>query len=207
MRLTVRLFFAALLALPASQVAAQAPADPRVTRADLSRIEGKPNAPTWILVISDFQCPYCKEFHDVTAAQLRKEFVATGQARLAYINFPLRIHPNAMPAAEAAMCAGAQDRFWPAHDRIFAAQPEWAAATDPLPIFGRIARELKLDVPAWNACMSGHVMRPMIQADQQRGSAVGVKSTPSFLVGSVKIDGNAPIAAFRSAMKQARGGS
>lgn len=205
MRLVVRSLLALLLLAPWQRSVAQAPADPRVTRADLARIDGKPTAPTWILVISDFQCPYCKEFHDVTAAQLRKEFVATGQARLAYINFPLRIHPNAMPAAEAAMCAGAQDRFWPAHDRIFAAQGEWAAVADPLPIFGRIARELKLDLPAWNACMSGHVMRAMIQADYQRGAAAGVKSTPSFLVGSVLIDGNAPIEAFRSAMKQARG--
>ncbi len=64
-------------------------------------------------MISDFQCPYCKEFHDKTAAQVRKEFVQTGLARMAYIHFPLRIHPNAVPSAEASMCAGAQGKFWP----------------------------------------------------------------------------------------------
>ncbi len=177
--------------------------DPRVAKADMARIDGKPTAGVWILMISDFQCPYCKEFHDVTAAKLRKEFVDKGQARLAYLNFPLRIHPNAIPAAEAAMCGGAQDKFWPMHDLVFASQKEWAATTNPLPIFGRLAKEAGLDTAAWNSCMKDHVMLPMIQADYQRGASAGVKSTPTFLVGDVKLEGNAPIEAFRQAMKQA----
>lgn len=213
MRLAILALLFAFGCTPAeARTAADAPTDQpapdtRVSRADLARIEGKPSAGVWILIISDFQCPYCKEFHDVTAPQLRKEFVNTGKARLAYINFPLRIHPNAIPSAEAAMCAGAQDRFWPMHDRLFATQAEWSAVKDPQAIYSRLARDLKLDLAAFSACLRDDVMVPMIQADYQRGAGAGVKSTPSFLVGNVKIDGNAPIDAFRTAMKQALAGT
>jgi protein-disulfide isomerase len=187
--------------------AAQGEADPRVARADLARISGKPDAKVWILVVSDFQCPYCKEYHDKTAKQLHKEFVEPGIARIAYINYPLRIHPNAMPAAEAAMCAGAQDKFWPFHDQLFATVDRWGPVNDPALALLGIAIDLKLDVEAYKQCMSDDVMLPMIQADYQRGTQAGATSTPTFLIGKVMIPGNAPIDVFRTAIKETLAGT
>jgi protein-disulfide isomerase len=210
--MTVRLAFLALTALVASGSADPASArraqgDPRVVRADLARIAGSPTAKVWILVVSDFQCPYCKAFHDSTSRLLHKEFVATGKARLAYINYPLRQHANAVPAAEAAMCAGAQDRFWPFHDRLFAAIDSWGTATAPLPLFEQIATSLRLDLPAWRKCMSDHVMQPMIRSDHQRGLQAGARSTPTFIIGSAVIAGNAPVAVIRKAVNDALAGA
>lgn len=196
--------------LPAAQQGrAPAPSAPdaRVTRADLARIAGAPDAKLWILVVSDFQCPYCKDFHDKTFPAVQKEFVASGVARMAYINYPLNIHPNAVPAAEAAMCAGAQDRFWPFHDRLFGTQATWAAQPNPRPFYDGLAAELKLDVGAWKACMDAHVMRGMIDADYQRGSQAGVRSTPTFIIGRTVIPGNAPIESIRQAVKENLGGA
>ena len=186
---------------PPPESPAQA-ADPRVTRADLSRISGNPAARVWILVVSDFQCPYCKEYHDQTASLVQKEFVETGKVRLAYINFPLRQHQNAVPAAEAAMCAGAQDRFWPFHDRLFATVDQWGTSSAPGPVFESIVTGLKLDLPLFRRCMSDHIMQPMIQADYQRGVQAGVNSTPTFLIGSQRLAGNAPIAQIRAAVNE-----
>lgn len=195
----------ALLLLVSAPLTAQGKAiDPRVTRADLARIEGKPTAKHWILIVSDFQCPYCKEFHEKTAAQVRKEFVQTGIARMAYIHFPLRIHPNAVPAAEASMCAAAQGKFWPFHDRLFATQQRWAAEAAPDATYRTFARELGLALPEFEQCMRDDVMLPMIQADYQRGVQVGVNSTPTILVDNIRLDGNAPIASIRRAMQQVR---
>lgn len=189
-----------------SQSRAVAAPDERVTRADLARIDGRPNARLWILVVSDFQCPYCKEYHDKTSKLVHQEFVESGIARMAYINFPLRIHANALPAAEAAMCAGAQDRFWPYHDRLFATVDKWARVDNTAPIFEGLAAELKLNAETFRQCVADHVMRPMIQADYQRGVQAGVNSTPTFLIGRTVIPGNAPIDAIRKAVKENLGG-
>ncbi len=196
-----------LLALAVAPVVGAAqggspPADPRVARADVARIEGRPTAKHWILIVSDFQCPYCKDFHDKTAALVRKEFVATGQARLAYVHFPLRIHPNAVPAAEASMCAAAQGKFWPYHDRLFATQQQWAAMTSTTSHFTSLAKATGLSLPEFEQCVGDDVMLPMIQADYQRGVNIGVGSTPTILVGDIKLDGNAPIESIRTAMRQ-----
>src|SRR5438270_1961275 len=88
---------------------AKAPPDSNITRADLARIQGSPNAPLWVIEVSDFQCPYCKQWHDQTYTAFVAQYVKTGKVRLAYVNFPLGIHVHAFPAAEAAMCAAAQN--------------------------------------------------------------------------------------------------
>lgn len=192
-----------LLLFPVLATAQAKPVDPRVSRADLARIEGQATAKHWILIVSDFQCPYCKEFHDKTAALVRKEFVQPGTARLAYIHFPLRIHPNAVPAAEASMCAGAQGKFWPFHDKLFATQQRWAGDAAPDAFYKTVAKELGLAMPEFEQCLRDDVMLPMISADYQRGVQVGVNSTPTILVDNIRLDGNAPIESIRRAMKPA----
>jgi protein-disulfide isomerase len=190
-----------------TQAAATQGTDPRVARADLARIAGAPGAALWLLVVSDFQCPYCREYHQTTAKQVQQEFVETGKVRMAYINFPLRQHANALPAAEAAMCAGAQDRFWPYHDRLFETVDTWGPSASPLSAFEGIATDLQLDTTAFRQCMADHVMQPMIQADYERGVQSGTNSTPTFLIGSRRLTGNAPIAALRSAINEQLQGS
>src|SRR3990172_8497028 len=86
--------------------------------ADRGRILGAETAPIWLLVVSDFQCPWCKQWHDATFPAIRKQYVEAGRIRVAYLNFPIRSHANALPAAIAALAASAQGKFWPAHDRL-----------------------------------------------------------------------------------------
>ena len=58
--------------------AAAAPADSDGVKADLARIQGSPTAPVWVIEVSDFQCPFCRQWHDETYQKLRDEFVHTG---------------------------------------------------------------------------------------------------------------------------------
>src|SRR5665213_2320624 len=101
---------------------AQAAHDSTNDRADAGRILGSPNAKVWVVMASDFQCPYCKAWHDASFQKLVKDYVNTGRVRLAFLNMPLSIHPNALPAAEAAMCASVQNKFWPMQEALFATQ-------------------------------------------------------------------------------------
>ena len=60
--------------------------DPMVAHADSARIRGSSLAKVWLIVASDFQCPYCKMWHDSSDATIRRDYVDNGKVRLAYIN-------------------------------------------------------------------------------------------------------------------------
>ena len=164
--------------------------DSRVAVADTARIMGDPSAKVWLVMASDFQCPACKLWHDKYGPEIIRDYVATGKVRFAYTNYPIdQLHPNARAAAEAAMCAAAQGKFWEIHDRLFAAQDEWASLPDPVAAFARLAAESGVDMPAWNQCVADHVMLPMIDGDQARGRSNGVDQTPYFVIGDRKVGG------------------
>jgi protein-disulfide isomerase len=181
---------------PAASAEAQSE-DPRIAKADSARILGDAGATTWLVVISDFQCPYCKQWHDSSGEALRTEYVNTGKVRLAYINFPLGQHQQAVPTAEAAMCAGVQGRFWPYHDALFATQQRWAAMPDATTLLDSLARALSLDVAAHKQCRESHVLLPLIEADRQRATATGARSTPTLIVGGRIVEGAVPMLALR----------
>jgi protein-disulfide isomerase len=152
-------------------------------RADRGRILGDSTAKLWVIMASDFQCPYCKQWHDAKFSQLMKDYVSTGRIRLGFINFPLSQHQNAMPAAEAGMCAAAQNKFLPMHEALFASQPKWETLRNPVPKFDSLAAGVGLNMPAYRECVDKHLTRPLIEADHDRWATAGVQSTPTFFVG------------------------
>jgi len=174
------------------------------TAADRGRIRGAGTAPVWLVEVSDFQCPYCKQWHDQSFAAIDREFVQTGKVRLAYLNFPLvSIHKNARAASEAAMCASVQDKFWPLHESLFTSQPRWAAMDNPMPVFDSLAVAAGANAAAWRQCMTSHATLPLIEADRDRSSRAGVQSTPTFFIGDRKLEGAYPVDSFRVAIEAA----
>jgi protein-disulfide isomerase len=180
-----------------------APGDTGLNRAaDHARVQGSSTASVWVVEVSDFQCPFCREWHEQSYAAIKKEYVDTGKIRFAYINFPLPMHKNAWPAAEAAMCAATQDKFWPMHDSLFASQDRWAGAANPEPVLDSIAVSVGVTPGPFTQCVTQHQMRALIQADIDRATQSGVNSTPSFLIGGKMIEGAKPTDVFRSAIDE-----
>ena len=172
-------------------------------RADQGRILGSATAPVWLVEVSDFQCPFCKQWHDQSYAAIKHDYVDAGKVRLAYVNFPLSMHRNAMPAAETAMCAAAQDKFWALHDALFATQEAWEKLAQPQPMFDSLATAAGADMSALHRCLSGHLMKATIDADIDRASRAGVESTPTFLIGGTMVTGAQPLAVFRAVLDSA----
>lgn len=173
-------------------------------RADRGRIQGDTAAAVWVVVASDFQCPYCRAWHAETYPTLVRDYVRTGKIRMAFLNYPLNIHKNAWPAAEAAMCASVQGMFWEMHDAIFANQARWSAMPNALPLFDSLAvNKFALNADEWRSCMSTHATAALVQADYERLRTAGVESTPSFFVGDRGISGAQPTDVFRAAIEQA----
>lgn len=194
---TTRRDTAALLAPAAAQ------SDSDGIRADLARIQGSPTAPVWVIEVSDFQCPYCKQWHDQTYPKLRDEFVRTGKVRLAFINFPLAQHAHASHASESAMCAGAQGKFWEMHDALFTTQAKWQALPSVAPFFDSLARATGADMERLRRCLQSGKMKAWIQADRDRAQAAGAASTPTFIIDNRMLVGAQPIENLRSAIDSA----
>jgi protein-disulfide isomerase len=184
-------------------IANRTPTDSNITRADLARIQGSATAPVWVIEVSDFQCPYCKQWHDQTYPVLRDQYVKTGKIRLAYVNFPLEMHAHAMPAAEAAMCAGSQDRFWQLHDALFTTQHRWETMPAPAAVFDSLAQANGLDMRRWRDCVVSGRMRPLIEADRDRAARAGASATPSFMIGNQLLTGAQPIDVLKRAIDSA----
>jgi protein-disulfide isomerase len=177
--------------------------DSDLVKADLARIQGSPTAPVWVIEVSDFQCPYCKQWHDETYQTLKNEFVSTGKVRLAYVNFPLAQHQYAWPAAESAMCAGAQGKFWEMHDALFNTQAKWEALPSPAQFFDSLARAQGVEINRWHQCVQSGKMKATIQADHDRAQTAGAGSTPSFMIGDKLLVGAQPIDNLRRAIDSA----
>lgn len=150
--------------------------------ADRARINGDTAAALWLIIASDFQCPYCAQWHRESHDSIRVRYVAPGHIRIAYLNFPLDQHRHARTAANAALCAGAQNRFWEVHDAIFETQEHWATLADAGPAFESLASEAGVNMTVWRSCVADGVMDAVVRSDRERAASAGVQSTPTFLV-------------------------
>ncbi|HEX5634341.1 MAG TPA: thioredoxin domain-containing protein [Gemmatimonadales bacterium] len=104
------------------------------------RTKGAATAPIVVYEMSDFQCPFCRRFAVQTFPELERDYIATGKVRWVFINLPLtQLHDNAAPAAELAMCAGKQGKFWEVHDLLFRNQATWAPLKEPAQFFFTLA--------------------------------------------------------------------
>ena len=121
-----------------------------------------------------------------------------GRVRLVFKDFPLPSHDLAMAAHEAARCAGAQQRYWPYHDRLFNEQPRFQRAD----LVG-YARDLGLDRERFTRCLDSHAEQAVVLASREEGRALGVKSTPTFMVNGNALVGAQPVEAFRQAINEA----
>lgn len=198
--LTVLVATAAVAAAVATAAAPARAQDPVTTAADHGRIIGSDKATVWMLIVSDFQCPFCRQWHHDTWPALRREYVNTGKIRVAYINMPLAMHANARPAALFAMCASVKNKFWQVADQLFDTQDKWKDLADPWPFFDGIARSVGLAGKDLRTCADDKPIQSIVDADRMRMARAGAISTPTFFIGQSKIEGALPLAEFRQAI-------
>lgn len=197
---------------PAKQLESQSnPLSSNVSvSADDDPVKGDPNAPITIIEFSDFQCPFCKVFHETSLPMIEKNYIETGKVKFVYRDYPIQqIHPNAVPAALGANCANEQGMFWEYHDKLFENQRQWENL-DPengISTFEKYAEELDLDTDTFNTCLESGKYLEEIRKDLQDGVAYGVSGTPGFFIGNEKIgyglvSGAQPYTAFERVLDQ-----
>ncbi len=179
---------------PSGQVVEAPTAQPQFVRYDIPT-EGYPSlgpadAPITIVEFSDFQCPFCRRFHDETYQALLDAY--PGQIRFVYRNLPLTsIHPDAMPSAIASLCANDQNAYWDYHEKLFSSESLDEAT------FIQYATDLNLNVDEFTACLSSGKHDDYIKQDMDFALKLGVQSTPTFFVNGLAIVGAQPLSSFQ----------
>ena len=148
---------------------------------DLTRHRLQVGKPRIALVeFSDFECPFCGAYARTTFAQITREFVDTGQLTYLFRNFPSPGHPNAIFASKQAECAAEQNKFWQVHEILFA---DLSSRLRPI-----VHQSLTIDKTAWDRCIASQAFST-IRRDLEEGQRLGIKSTPTFLLGRIMEDG------------------
>ena len=162
---------------------AAAPGQQAFRPADLvvgkSPVLGEASAPVTLVEFSDYQCPFCKRHATTVMPELVKQYVDSGKVRLVMREMPIEnIHPRALAASNAALCAREQGQYWAMHDLLFAnqqkLQPEDLKAH---------AVTLGLDTAAFDSCLDENRFAAEIKAGQDEGRKLGISGTPSFVAG------------------------
>jgi len=159
---------------------------------DDDAIKGDPNAPVTIVEWSDFECPFCARFYTETLSQIEKEYIATGKVKFVYRDFPLSFHANAQKAAEAAECAGEQEKYWEMHDAIFE-----RGVSGGVTSFKSYASDIGLNTQKFNECLDSGEMAAEVKKDMADGAALGIGGTPGFIINGQLVSGAQPFENFR----------
>ena len=167
---------------------------------------GSHEAPITIEVFSDYQCPYCTQWHDSTYKPLMAAY--PGKIRLIYRNYPLPFHQNAYMSAEAALCANDQNAYWQYHDALFANNDQLnnqAGTVVDNSFYVNLAGTLGMDTTTFSTCLSTQKYKQAVQSDldyanslppDSDGSAA-VSGTPTFFINGYRVVGAEPLAYFQ----------
>ena len=146
---------------------------------------GEASAPLTIVEFSDFECSYCRRFHEQVFPRLKSEYIDTGLVRFVHKDLPLPFHPHALPAAAAARCAGEQNRYWDLYAALFD-QQNCLSCKGVL----TIAAEEQLDTAALQTCMERKATVAVINANSSEASLHNISATPTFVIGPSQSDGS-----------------
>lgn len=162
---------------------------------------GDPDAPVRIVEYSDFQCPFCRQFHEETLPQIVENHIRTGEVYFEYRNFPF-LGQESIEAANASLCAAQQGAFWTYADHLFANQTGENAGAFTEARLQAIAQEIGLSMDEFERCSSRNEMQSQVQAQYAQGLDRGVDSTPTFFVNDQMIRGAVPYSEFQPVIQQ-----
>jgi protein-disulfide isomerase len=176
--------------------------DTDVEAVSLDKSYGAEDAPVVVVEYSDFQCPYCRQFAEGPARQLKEEYADQGQVRFVYRHMAF-LGPESTWSAEASECANEQGRFWDYHDKIFeeqAGENQGALSKENLK---RFAAELGLDTAQFNECFDSGRYESQVRDEFNEAQRRRINSTPSILVNGQLIQNGSNYQVLQAAVEAA----
>ena len=178
---------------------------PQMLMQNGSPLLGDANAKITIVEFGDYQCTYCHLFHENTKDALLQQYVNTGKVNFVFRDFPLN-GPDSVLAAEAAYCAGDQDKYWQYHDELY---KNWAGEKTGWvnqKSLDKFATTVGLDLDKFDKCISDKKYDQKVTDNYNFGQKIGIDGTPSFIIFGgkdiTKIVGAQPISVFEQALSK-----
>jgi protein-disulfide isomerase len=159
---------------------------------------GAPDAKITLVIFSDFQCPFCARAAEVTK-QVREKY--KDNIRLVFRHLPLPNHPAAKPAAQAALAAHVQGKFWPFHDLLFANQGKLDATS-----LESYAKEVGLLLPEFRKDASSEDLAKQLTTDMVMASTVAVNGTPTMFINGKRVSNPTDFATVAQEIDAAQNG-
>ena len=159
--------------------------EPRNAKVDTSLDPsiGSEDAPITIVEFSDFECPYCKQFHDQVFPRIKSDFIDKGLVRFVHKDLPLPFHKNAYLSAQAARCSDDQGNYWDVYHSLFD-QQDCLQCKGPL----NIAKEKNEEPAELDQCIRQKKVDQAININISEAQVNGIRATPSFIIGPTKSD-------------------
>jgi len=148
---------------------------------DGAPMKGPASGRITIVEFSDFECPFCSKAAAKVDAVLQ---AYPNEARLVFKQYPLPTHPHAKMAAEAALAAHAQNKFWPMHDKLFANSRNLSDAT-----VLAAAKEIGLDLTRFQNDLKSAKIKQTIDKDIADGNKAQVNGTPTVFINGKRYNG------------------
>lgn len=163
----------------------QPPSAEDMARYELDPVLGDPDAPVTLVEYGAYGCHACKQWHEEGIVEaLLEEF--EGRVNFVYRDIPIIVPPYSQMAAEIAQCALDQsnESFWTMHDAIFTRAEQGRASADELLQLGA---DVGLDGDALRSCYEAGRHVATVRYDHDRGAALGIRSTPTFVIGGAPV--------------------
>jgi len=139
---------------------------------------GSETAPVTIVEFSDFECPYCKQFHNETLPKLKKAYIDTGLVRFIHKDLPLPFHEHAQQAATAARCAQEDGKYWEAYEALFS-QQNCLDCKGPIPVVATTG----VNQRALEQCSKYKEIAQAVTINTSEAELNGIRATPTFVIG------------------------
>jgi protein-disulfide isomerase len=161
---------------------------------DGAPILGAKAAPVTLVEYADYECPYCQQVYP----ELKKlEEAFAGKLSVVFKDCPLPMHSHAKKAAEAAICARDQGKFWEYHNALF----EHAGKLDT-PQLKDNAKEIGLDTAKFDTCLDSGSESAKVQKGVEEATTLGLTGTPSFFINGHFYSGAMKFEALRDVVQQ-----
>ncbi len=160
---------------------------------------GSGKAPVTLIEFSDFQCSFCRKFWQTTLPQIEKKYISTGKVKFVYRHLAI-LGKHSVASAQAAECAGEQEKFWEYHDKLFASAGSPLAFTD-----GRLkgyAKELGLKSRAFDQCFDSGKYLKKVEGETAIAAFLGARGTPAFFLNGQLLVGAQPFQVFEAAIEK-----
>jgi protein-disulfide isomerase len=161
---------------------------------------GNSDANVTITIYSDFECPYCKRFHNKNYQKLQEEYINTGKAKIIFRHFPKTIiHKSALLKAEAFECAKEQDKSYEIYPYLFS--EKHLSETELL----HIAQQLNIKIPQFEECLFLEKYKNDILTQKTKAEQNNIKTTPTVIINGNKIEGIKPYSLYKQIIDEELG--